>query len=654
MKINNITMKNFRQYKDVTISFLSPKEYNLHSIIGQNGTGKTNLLNAINWCLYGTEPHLGSKNGSLPTCNTSSIANNKKSIVSVSLEVIDEEGIKTIFERTKEYLGTGDKYIEKPNNFDVFRMLSNKGTLDKIINPDDKQLIINKLFPESISSYFFFDGEKLDKYFKVEHMGAIKDNILQITNLKSLLRIDENLNDIFIEKRKESSGKAIESTVINKNIEELEQNLDNLTRIYVQIKNDRIKSKERIVEINEILRGIEDIKSLEENRKKYNEDLIQKENEIINSKKNIFNFIREYSILIRLFPKMRYLLSKINEKEELGQLPPQIDKSILIKAIDSKKCGLCQQILDENIVKNLINILEKLEYSNKTSHILTEFRPILRKSIRILKEYPNTKEELLKILKMKEEEKRKLSIELEKINNILLSRTDKENIINLQMERNKLEEAMEETMKKEIKLEEDLKSLDIQIKNKEKELKRILEQEENNKILINEQEFIKISRNIIRESYEELLDNLREKIRQETERTFFDLIWKKNVFGRIELDSKFNLKLYNNYNLECLGSCSAAERALLALSFTLALHKISGFETPLVIDTPISRVSDKNRENFAEVLKQVSLKKQVIFLFTPSEYSEEISLIFDKITATKINLNSKDDVETTINKGEII
>ena len=104
--------------------------------------------------------------------------------------------------------------------------------------------------------------------------------------------------------------------------------------------------------------------------------------------------------------------------------------------------------------------------------------------------------------------------------------------------------------------------------------------------------------------------------------------------------------------MECLGSCSAAERALLALSFTLALHKISGFETPLVIDTPISRVSDKNRENFANVLKQVSLKKQIIFLFTPSEYSDEISLIFENITATKINLCSKNNFETFINKGD--
>ena len=33
----------------------------MHIFIGRNGSGKTNFMNAINWCLYADEPHL-SKN----------------------------------------------------------------------------------------------------------------------------------------------------------------------------------------------------------------------------------------------------------------------------------------------------------------------------------------------------------------------------------------------------------------------------------------------------------------------------------------------------------------------------------------------------------------------------------------------------------------
>ena len=60
---------------------------------------------------------------------------------------------------------------------------------------------------------------------------------------------------------------------------------------------------------------------------------------------------------------------------------------------------------------------------------------------------------------------------------------------------------------------------------------------------------------------------------------------------------------------------------MLALAFTLSLHKISGFDGPIIIDTPVARVSDENRQNFGVALASVSLQKQTILLFTPSEYS---------------------------------
>jgi len=83
---------------------------------------------------------------------------------------------------------------------------------------------------------------------------------------------------------------------------------------------------------------------------------------------------------------------------------------------------------------------------------------------------------------------------------------------------------------------------------------------------------------------------------------------------------------------DCLGSCSAAERELLALSFTLALHRISGFESPILIDTPVARVSDEHRTNFADIFLDVSKNKQIILMFTPAEFSDDIrDILLDKI-----------------------
>ena len=55
----------------------------------------------------------------------------------------------------------------------------------------------------------------------------------------------------------------------------------------------------------------------------------------------------------------------------------------------------------------------------------------------------------------------------------------------------------------------------------------------------------------------------------------------------------------------------------------------------MFIDTPVGRLSDANRENFAKVLYEVSENKQIILAFTPSEFSPEVREVFnDKVISS--------------------
>ena len=72
-----------------------------------------------------------------------------------------------------------------------------------------------------------------------------------------------------------------------------------------------------------------------------------------------------------------------------------------------------------------------------------------------------------------------------------------------------------------------------------------------------------------------------------------------------------------------LGSLSAGERQALAMSFTRALHSISGFDSPLLIDTPVSKVS-ATTEEFAKIFLGTSHEKQLELLFTPKEYYGDV------------------------------
>ena len=58
MRISRLILNNYRQFGKTEIVLEKKYDHDIHIIVGTNRTGKTNILNAINWCLYNEEPHL--------------------------------------------------------------------------------------------------------------------------------------------------------------------------------------------------------------------------------------------------------------------------------------------------------------------------------------------------------------------------------------------------------------------------------------------------------------------------------------------------------------------------------------------------------------------------------------------------------------------
>ena len=106
MRIERIDLKNYRQFRNVCVDFGKSAKEDLHVIVADNGTGKTNLLNAINWCLYGNEPHLSKDSQQLPRLNLNTLVqSNEETKQTVSVELVTEtEGNRITFKRSEEYL----------------------------------------------------------------------------------------------------------------------------------------------------------------------------------------------------------------------------------------------------------------------------------------------------------------------------------------------------------------------------------------------------------------------------------------------------------------------------------------------------------------------------------------------------------------------
>ena len=101
---------------------------------------------------------------------------------------------------------------------------------------------------------------------------------------------------------------------------------------------------------------------------------------------------------------------------------------------------------------------------------------------------------------------------------------------------------------------------------------------------------------------------------------FTSMVGKTSMIHHIQIDPKtLDIKLIDFKDKELLKSqLSAGEKQLFAVSIIWGLAKCSGYEMPVVIDTPLGRLDSHHRQNFVEGYLPYA-SKQVVVLSTDEE-----------------------------------
>ncbi len=158
MLLKSLRMRNFRQYKGTqSIAFATDPEKNVTVILGDNTYGKTTLLQAFNWCMY-ESVLLDNPEDMLNYDIAESMPNGETEEVEVEIALVHGGHDYTIT-RTQVYtkIGTTAKGA--------------KPTVKVCWTRDDGQTenvksarvdgVIKSILPEDLSSYFFFDTERV-------------------------------------------------------------------------------------------------------------------------------------------------------------------------------------------------------------------------------------------------------------------------------------------------------------------------------------------------------------------------------------------------------------------------------------------------------------------------------------------------------------
>lgn len=162
MLIKSIKMNNFRQFKGrQKLEFSTDSDKNVTVLLGDNTFGKTTILQAFNWCLYGVAYF--PKDSNPDFLLNSEVADEQAGLqqkceVYVEL-ILEHKEIEYVVLRKQAYI---DRAYGNWNalNSQLFVSYKENGVTKQVREGEEKN-IINAILPQSLSDYFFFDTERV-------------------------------------------------------------------------------------------------------------------------------------------------------------------------------------------------------------------------------------------------------------------------------------------------------------------------------------------------------------------------------------------------------------------------------------------------------------------------------------------------------------
>lgn len=634
MWIEQLVIKNYRQYKHASIDFSPPGKTGFTIIQGANGSGKTNLLNAITWCLYAREYHLSPKYVGLPPFHSGAADRLRKGetdAVEVRIVLREHDENRIVITRTLKFRAKESgsaEIVPDPTSADADgSKLSVIRQVRKDMQPvSDPRFVVQRLIPESIEEYFLFDGEHLDRYFKETSGQQIQDAVFKISQLGLLERLIDHLRKKQQEFIRDQKGLSPQAEKYRRDLEVYEGSLDKLTTDIEELKKRKGEAERREKELSDKLKllGPENISRLQDEREVLDADLKNLDDQMTKLEEELKEILLAAAPAILTKGALSVLGRLIDQTAESGEIPPEYRQSFLNKLLRNKKC-ICGTELKKgsqhyHAIAELASRISVL--SEMSDEIIGDGGNVRRLEAETL-EFPKRLDRVNSLVQSQQTMLKRKSERLAEIQELIGS-SDVEAVKQVEQEieryRSTKDGLIYEIGSKEDRLVREKVAVENLRSSLEKELAKEKQFAELKEILLFCQDSLTAAERI----KSEIMLDVRREIEEKTRSYFLGLIWKKETYKSVAIDEDYNVSVVHQSGREALGTLSAGERQVLALSFVAALNKVSGFDLPIIIDTPLARISSEPRRNIALRLPTYLGGKQVILLVTEEEYTDEV------------------------------
>ena len=372
MIIKQIKLTNFRQFMgEHVIEFSTDKEKNVSVILGSNTCGKTTIVGAFIWGLYGVN------NLKEPKMLLNSVLAQKLTFGSqdVSVEItLNHDNKDYIILRTQRFskTATGDSVRGNTPELKVSYVVESGETIP--VNPAECQNVIESILPQALSDYFFFDGERIKS---INTKANVKDAVRGLMGLDvysaGMDHLNPNSGSSVIGKFKKEidTGKDQEATRRKYQIEEFKANLDGYEKKTPQILDELQHWQTKKDEYDRIIRENEDVKAAQTKRAQLEREVADYEEEIKNSETRFINDINYNASKFFAIPLIKRGFEILKSAKDEGEGIPNMHANSIEYILKRGKC-ICGCDLTKN--QGAVECIQHEQSLLPPQHIGTEVR----------------------------------------------------------------------------------------------------------------------------------------------------------------------------------------------------------------------------------------------------------------------------------------
>jgi len=667
VRLLKLEMKNFGPYKgEVKLEFRRKKGRNLSIIWGTNGSGKTHILKALLWCLYGCDPSISRRK---------QFGTERDAWEYIYGAYLEDQPLPDAYMHVNLFFEVDSKDSKNPSQYMIKRSVAPRTPNPR--NPtqircdfevikngrrsDSPSEEVEAVLPLAASQFFMFHGEEI-RSMSQKHAEETHKAIELILEAETFRQGKEDLTSVArdidsdLDEERRKTGGMNDVLNLKKRIQERIQSLEIEC---MRCKNEIAEKKKRLESVQSELSRNEDSKVLKEKYDQLTERMRANEDErrrILERRGDLINELPAKMILPELLKIQREKEERHKKREEQrrGILELKGRLQLTEDVVRLEKCSLCGRPITGEERKHIEE--ERKSYERQITGLeanLEEEDPTyyeIRETIAAIESSKMDFEQFKKDLGenalahdeiesgIRDSERKLSESKIEEVRKLV---EEKDSLLKqIGGSEEKLENYSDELETQKIALEDALRM--IEGREKHDNIKESLERQ-----------YDLIERCV--RSFETVLNRLsdvrRRAIANSATEVFRALTNKPEEYDRIEIDEQFNVSVMDKHNsIVHREDLSTGERLVVALSFILGLKQASEKVAPLVLDTFFAHLDEEHFGNIVKALPRFA--DQVILILTNLEYKNLKEMapksFFENVAQTLQTVRNKTEFRSNI------